>query len=300
VFDVLVVGGGHAGSEAAAAAARMGASTCLLTHKLDTVGVMSCNPSIGGVGKGVLVREVDAMGGLMGRVADQAGIHFRMLNRSKGPAVWGPRAQMDRELYRTGLFSHLESQENLTIMAGAVEDLLLDEPAGGGAGSSDAPAQVRGVVLESGEEVASRCVVITTGTFLRGMIHMGEETFPAGRLGDDAATGLSATFERLGFPLGRLKTGTPPRLDGRTIDFSCMEEQPSDEEPRLFGHENEDALGNVPPHAARLVKCHGAYTNPRTHDVIRANLHRVAKYLEYNETGGLPGNDSVGGGTGPR
>ena len=219
-FDVIIVGGGHAGCEAAAAAARMGAKTALLTHKIETIGVMSCNPAIGGLGKGHLVREIDALDGVMGRVIDRAGIQFRMLNASKGPAVRGPRAQADRKLYRTVMQEILGGVENLTLVAGAADDLILDEN-----------GAVCGLRTLDGRELPCRTVVLTTGTFLRGLIHRGAETKPAGRVGEEPTIGLAETLERLGFPLGRLKTGTPARLDGRTINWSILEEQPGDHPP---------------------------------------------------------------------
>ena len=217
-YDVIVVGGGHAGCEAAAASARMGAKTALLTHKLDTIGVMSCNPAIGGLGKGHLVREIDALDGLMGRVIDKAGIQFRMLNASKGPAVRGPRAQADRKLYREAMQAELHDMENLTLLEGGAEDLILDESS----------AEVIGVVANTGEngameEIGCKAVVLTTGTFLRGLIHRGEEKIPAGRVGEEPAVGLALTLEKLEFPLERLKTGTPARLDSRTIDWDALE-----------------------------------------------------------------------------
>src|SRR5262245_60539401 len=210
-FDVIVVGGGHAGCEAAAAAARMGAQTALVTHRFATVGAMSCNPAIGGLGKGHLVREIDALDGLMGRVADAAGIQFRMLNRREGPAVRGPRAQADRKLYAAAMQAAILETANLSVVEGEADDLLTFD---GG---------VSGVRLGDGRVLSAGAVVITTGTFLRGLIHLGEKNWPAGRVGEAPALALSASFERLGFTLGRLKTGTPPRLDGTTIDWSAVE-----------------------------------------------------------------------------
>ena len=226
-FDVIVIGGGHAGCEAAAAAARVGAAALLITQKRETIGAMSCNPAIGGLAKGTLVREVDALDGLMGRIADEAGIQFRVLNRSKGPAVRGPRAQQDRALYRAAMQAALDAQPNLTIREGTVEDLALDV-------SAQVRPSVRGVLLGDGESIQAPRVVLTTGTFLRGLIHIGERQIPAGRVGDAPATGLALTLERLGFRLGRLKTGTPPRLDGRTIDWAALEAQEGDEPPEPF------------------------------------------------------------------
>ncbi|WP_044563659.1 tRNA uridine-5-carboxymethylaminomethyl(34) synthesis enzyme MnmG [Azospirillum sp. B4] len=259
-YDVIVVGAGHAGCEAAAAAARLGARTALYTHRLDTVGEMSCNPAIGGLGKGHLVREIDAMDGVMGRVTDRAGIQFRVLNKSKGPAVRGPRAQADRKLYRQAMQAILGEQENLTLVAAAVEDLVID--AGG---------RVAGIVTAAGETVMAGAVVLTTGTFLRGLIHIGEEKIPAGRVGEAPALGLSDTLMRVGFPLGRLKTGTPPRLDGRTIDWAALEVQPGDDPPPPFSYLTDRITTPQLP-------CHITWTSARVHEVIRANLHRAPMY----------------------
>src|SRR6202163_4827984 len=219
-FDVLVVGGGHAGCEAAAAAARMGAATALVTHRFATVGAMSCNPAIGGLGKGHLVREIDALDGLMGRVADQGGIQFRVLNRRKGPAVRGPRAQADRKLYAAAMQRAIRATANLVVIEGEVDDLVIGE---GG---------VTGVKLADGRFFAAPAVVLTTGTFLRGLIHIGEQQTPAGRIGEAPAVGLSLTLERIGFALGRLKTGTPPRLDGTTIDWAGLAMQAGEDPPQ--------------------------------------------------------------------
>lgn len=259
-YDVIVVGGGHAGCEAASAAARLGARTALVTHRRDTIGVMSCNPAIGGLGKGHLVREVDALDGLMGRVIDRAGIQYRMLNRSKGPAVRGPRAQADRKLYRLAMQDILNNHPNLDIIEAAVEDMVLDDA-----------GHVRAVVTGAGETIETGAVVLTTGTFLSGLIHMGEKRIPAGRVGDDASYGLSGTLGRFGFRLGRLKTGTPPRLDGSTIDWSALDEQPGDPKPVPFSTLTDRVT--VPQ-----ISCHITYTNPAVHEVIRENLHRSAMY----------------------
>jgi tRNA uridine 5-carboxymethylaminomethyl modification enzyme len=266
-FDVIVIGGGHAGCEAAAAAARIGARTLLVTHKVETIGEMSCNPAIGGLAKGHLVREIDALDGVMGRATDLAGIQFRILNRSKGPAVWGPRAQADRKLYRRAMQQLLAAEPNLTMKAAAVEDLLLD---GGG---------VAGIVTAEGEAIRAGAVVITTGTFLRGLIHIGEEKTPAGRVGEAPALGLARTLARFGFPLGRLKTGTPPRLDGNTIDWAGLEVQAGDDPPPPFSYLTDRI--RVPQ-----VVCHITGTTPATHAIIRANLHRAPMYSGQIESTG--------------
>lgn len=259
-FDVIVVGGGHAGCEAAAAAARMGAETLLLTHRIETIGEMSCNPAIGGLGKGHLVREIDALDGLMGRVADQAGIQFRMLNRSKGPAVRGPRAQADRRLYREAMQEALRAQPGLTLRAAAVDGL--DRAADG---------RVTGVVLAGGETVPAPAVVLTTGTFLRGVIHIGDETIPAGRTGEAPAVRLAETLYASGFRMGRLKTGTPPRLDGTTIDYANLQVQDGDDPPEPFS----TLTGSI---VTPQRPCHITFTTAPAHDAIRANLHRAPLY----------------------
>jgi tRNA uridine 5-carboxymethylaminomethyl modification enzyme len=258
-FDVIVIGGGHAGCEAASVAARMGARTALLTHKFATVGAMSCNPAIGGLGKGHLVREVDALDGLMGRVADQAGIQFRLLNRRKGPAVRGPRAQADRKLYAAAMQTTLRETPNLVVIEGEADGLTI------------AAGRLEGVVLADGRRLSAGAVVVTTGTFLRGLIHLGEKNWPAGRVGEAPALGLSTTFERLGFALGRLKTGTPPRLDGTTIDWSAVEMQPGDDPPEPFS-----VLTTAI--TTPQIQCGITRTTTVTHDVIRANVHRSPMY----------------------
>jgi tRNA uridine 5-carboxymethylaminomethyl modification enzyme len=258
-FDVIVIGGGHAGCEAAAAAARMGARVALVTHRFATVGAMSCNPAIGGLGKGHLVREIDALDGLMGRVADAGGIQFRVLNRRKGPAVRGPRAQADRKLYAQAMQAAIRATPNLTVVEGETDDLLI---AGG---------RVRGIKLGDGREISAGAVVLTTGTFLRGLIHIGEQKIPAGRVGEAPAIGLSRTLENIGFALGRLKTGTPPRLDGRTVDWSSLQMQPGDEPPEPFSV--------LTTHIAnRQIQCGITRTIAATHEIIRANVHRSPMY----------------------
>src|SRR5215216_4516594 len=259
-FDVVVIGGGHAGCEAAAAAARMGARTALVTHHFATIGAMSCNPAIGGLGKGHLVREIDALDGLMGRVADRGGIQFRVLNRRKGPAVRGPRAQADRKLYARAMQEEIRSTANLEIVEGEADDHLL------GAGP-----RVCGVRLVDGREFGVTAVVLTTGTFLRGLIHIGEQRTPAGRVGEAPALGLSRTLDGLGFVLGRLKTGTPPRLDGTTIDWNRVEMQPGDEPPEPFSALTDRIINPQ-------IDCGITRTTDATHRIIRENVHRSPMY----------------------
>jgi len=259
-FDVIVVGGGHAGTEAALASARMGCRTLLLTHNIETLGQMSCNPSIGGIGKGHLVKEVDALGGAMAIATDEAGIQFRTLNSSKGPAVRATRAQADRVLYKAAIRRRLENQVNLTLFQQAVDDLTLD---GDGAG-----ARVTGVITQMGVRFEADAVILTTGTFLSGLIHVGLENFEAGRAGDPPAKTLGARLREMRLPAGRLKTGTPPRLDGRTVDFAALEIQPGDDPPPVFSF-----VGNRALHP-RQVPCWITHTNARTHEIIRGGLDR--------------------------
>lgn len=258
-YDVVVIGGGHAGSEAAAASARLGVRTALVTHKFETIGTMSCNPAIGGLGKGHLVREIDAMDGLMGRAADQSGIQFRMLNRRKGPAVWGPRTQADRKLYKQAIQSFLEAIPNLDIIEAEADDLTL------------AGDQLTGVLLKDGRLVETSAVVLTTGTFLRGLIHIGDRKIPAGRMNEEPSLGLSATLERAGFQLGRLKTGTPARLDGDTINWDLVEWQEADAEPIPFSFMTDKIK-------VRQIRCGITRTTERTHQIIQDNIHQSAMY----------------------
>ena len=258
-FDVIVIGGGHAGCEAASAAARMGARTALVTHSFSTIGEMSCNPAIGGLGKGHLVREIDALDGLMGRVADEAGIQFRMLNRSKGPAVQGPRAQADRKLYRKAMQAAIAACSGLEVIETAVEDLIVKD------------GTVTGIVTGDGRRFPARAVVLTTGTFLRGLIHIGERKIPAGRINEAPALGLSARLYALGLAMGRLKTGTPPRLDGRTLRWDGLEVQNGDRPPRPFSF----LTGTI---ATPQIACHITHTNAATHAIIERNLARAPMY----------------------
>ncbi len=258
-FDVIVVGGGHAGCEAASAAARTGAKAALITHKISTIGEMSCNPAIGGLGKGHLVREIDALDGLMGRVSDRSGIQFRMLNRSKGPAVWGPRAQIDRQLYRAAMQDEILNHANLTVIQDGVEDLIV------------ADGKLAGVIGASATEYLADAVVITTGTFLKGIIHRGAERIPAGRVGEKPAIGLSDRLYALNLPMGRLKTGTPARLNGKTIAWDRLEKQPADAVPIPFSYLSERI--EVPQ-----IACGITFTNPETHAIIAENIAQSAVY----------------------
>ncbi len=258
-FDVIVVGGGHAGTDAAHAAARFGARTALVTLRKDAIGVMSCNPAIGGLGKGHLVREIDALDGVMGRVADKAGIQFRLLNRRKGPAVQGPRAQADRKIYREEMQAEIFNTPNLTVIEGEAADFVMEGDA------------VRGVVLADETVLNSKAVVLTTGTFLRGIIHIGDVSRSGGRMGDNASIKLAERIDSFDLPLGRLKTGTPPRLDATTINWDILEMQPGDDDPVLFSFLNNKA-------SARQISCGITHTNSKTHDIIRENLEKSAMY----------------------
>ena len=258
-FGVIVVGGGHAGCEAAAAAARLGVPTALITHKFATIGEMSCNPAIGGLGKGHLVREIDALDGLMGRVADAAGIQFRVLNRRKGPAVRGPRAQADRKLYKAAMQAAISAQPDLEVIEAEVDDLIVKD------------GRIAGVALLDGRRIGAKAVVLTTGTFLRGIIHRGEESIPAGRVGEKPVLGLSVRLEGLGLQLGRLKTGTPARLDGRSIDYAVLEVQPGDDPPEPFSALTTEIT-------TPQIACHITRTTAETHRIIADNIHRSAMY----------------------
>lgn len=265
--DVIVIGGGHAGAEAAHAAARAGARTVLLTLRRDAIGAMSCNPAIGGLGKGHLVREVDALDGLMARVADRSGIHFRLLNRRKGPAVQGPRAQMDREIYRTEMGREIENMPGLRVIEGEAADFVMKGD------------RIAGVILADGSEIPARTVVLTTGTFLRGVIHIGDKSRPGGRIGENAAIRMAERLDGLGLPMGRLKTGTPPRLLARTIDLGVLEQQDGDDAPVMLSF-----LSRAP--VLRQVSCAITRTNPQTHDIIRDNLSRSSMYGGQMESAG--------------
>ncbi|KFZ14418.1 hypothetical protein V501_03236 [Pseudogymnoascus sp. VKM F-4519 (FW-2642)] len=263
-YDVIVIGGGHAGSEACAAAARSGARTALITPKLDNIGVCSCNPSFGGIGKGTMIREIDALDGVAGRIIDKAAVQFRVLNRKKGPAVWGPRAQIDRDLYKKHMLDELQGYPNLSIVPGSVADIIVSKETLDGQPSS----KITGVRLESGEIIPTNQVIITTGTFLGGEIHIGLECFPSGRMGEAATFGLSKSLKDAGFKLGRLKTGTPPRLSRRTIDFSTLEQQPGDDPPMPFSYLNDEVT------VKEQMFCYSTYTNEKAHDIIRDNLDK--------------------------
>ncbi|MDP4833016.1 MAG: tRNA uridine-5-carboxymethylaminomethyl(34) synthesis enzyme MnmG [Rickettsiaceae bacterium] len=258
-YSVVVIGAGHAGCEAAAASARGGVDTLLVTLKPENLGEMSCNPAIGGVAKGILVKEIDALDGLMGRIIDKSGIHYKMLNESKGPAVWGPRAQADRQLYRKAMFEELSNYPNLTILYDSVEDVKIKNE------------EIQAVVTKNNNEIKCSKVILTTGTFLDGLIHIGKKTIPAGRVGEDPSYGLSNTLKSLNFKVGRLKTGTPPRIDGTTIDYSKLECQPGDIVPRPFSEMTKSV-------EVKQIECYITHTTENTHDIIRANLDQSAMY----------------------
>lgn len=270
-YDVIVIGGGHAGCEAAAASARVGAKTLFLTLKIDQLGEMSCNPAIGGIAKGTLVKEIDALDGLMGRVIDRAGIHYRILNQRKGPAVRGPRAQADRKRYREAMQAEILNTPNLTTLGDGVEDLLIIE--------NDGKSAVEGVVTASGQTYRAKSIVLTTGTFLRGLIHCGEKKIPAGRVGDAPSVGLALALERQNFDLGRLKTGTPARLDGTTINWAILEKQPGDNPPSPFSYLTDKVT--LPQ-----IECGITHTNAKVHEIIQANLHRAPMYSGQIESRG--------------
>ena len=258
-YNVVVIGAGHAGCEAAAASARVGVNTLLITLKPENLGEMSCNPAIGGVAKGILVKEIDALDGLMARIIDKAGIHYKILNESKGPAVWGPRAQADRQLYRQAMFEEISNYPNLTILYDSVEDVKIYDN------------EIQAVITKNNNEIKCSKVILTTGTFLDGLIHIGKKIIPAGRVGEAPSYGLSQTLRSLGFKVGRLKTGTPPRIDGNTIDYSKLERQPGDSVPRPFSEMTERV--EVPQ-----IECYITKTTEKTHDIIRDNIDKSAMY----------------------
>ncbi|MCJ1486737.1 Mitochondrial Translation Optimization [Schaereria dolodes] len=267
-YDVVVIGGGHAGTEASSAAARSGSHTALVTPSLSNIGVCSCNPSFGGIGKGTIIREIDALDGLCGRIVDRAGVQFRVLNEKKGPAVWGPRAQIDREIYKKEMRAEILSTKGLGVIEGKVADIVTAH------NSDNGKREVVGVRLESGQVIDCRKVVITTGTFLGGEIHVGLDIFPSGRIGEAATSGLSKSLRQAGFNLGRLKTGTPPRLDRKTIDFSDLEAQPGDDPPVPFSYLDDTVA------VQNQLNCYSTHTNPASHDIIRSNLSQSVHIRE--------------------
>ncbi|KAI1213277.1 glucose-inhibited division protein A subfamily [Annulohypoxylon truncatum] len=271
-FDVIVIGGGHAGCEASAAAARSGARTALVTPKLDNLGVCSCNPSFGGIGKGTIIREIDALDGVAGRIIDKAGVQFKILNRRKGPAVWGPRAQIDRALYKKHMREELQTYPNLSIITNTVSDIVLGEKVDSTSGPPK--SKITGVRLESGEVLPTSAVIITTGTFLSGEIHIGLDIFPSGRIGEKATFGLSKSLREAGFKLGRLKTGTPPRLHRGSINFDILEKQLGDDPPEPFSYLNDRVA------VQDQLLCHATYTNEKSHDIARANLDKTVHIRE--------------------
>ncbi|KAF3274546.1 Mitochondrial Translation Optimization [Orbilia oligospora] len=267
-YDVVVVGGGHAGCEASAAAARSGARTALVTQKLSSIGVCSCNPSFGGIGKGIMIREIDALDGLCGRIVDKAGSQFRVLNRSKGPAVWGPRALIDRKLYKKHMQAELSNYPNLTLKEGSVADIVIDKNESFARNSEGHYGQITGVKLESGEVIYTKHIVITTGTFLSGEIHIGLDVFPSGRMGEAASYGISESLREAGFQLGRLKTGTPPRIDGDTIDYTRLDIQYADDPPVPFSYMN------LQVEQEKQLACYQTFTTTESHEIVRANLDK--------------------------
>lgn len=270
----MVIGGGHAGSEACAAAARSGARTALVTPKIDNLGVCSCNPSFGGIGKGIILREIDALDGLAGRIIDKAGVQFKVLNRKKGPAVWGPRAQIDRDLYKKHMREELVNYPGLSVVLGSVSDIVVGQVQDTDGQANGTKSKITGVRLESGEVLPTNNVIITTGTFLGGEIHIGLEAYPSGRMGEAATFGLSKSLRDAGFQLGRLKTGTPPRLDSKTINYSVLEPQEGDDPPMPFSYLNDTVS------VQDQLLCHATYTNGATHDVVRANLDKTIHIRE--------------------